>query len=331
MLLIAKPAENALMKIRTLVFAVSLISSVSGFAGPGIKGLDAPGPAAEWAAKLMLFGQFAGDWECDVVLLNTDGSKTKGSCEWHFSWILEGKAIQDVWIAHYNDPKPGAPTDGYGTTLRWYDPKADAWHVIWVSARDNTTHAFAARKVENEIVLESQDRPSHPYRWIFSDITPASFRWRSEGSPDGGKTWIVGQEMSARRIQMPSPNRDPDRDRKTIEKLEREWLNGESDRPTLERILAGEFVHPVSAGIFLTKQQHIDWSVQHPRPAGRKAHFEKLEVRLYGDTAIVTGIVDDTDSSGKDSRRSIFTDVFVYRTGEWQAVSAEENAIVSRP
>ena len=36
-------------------------------------------------------------------------------------------------------------------------------------------------------------------RWIFSDITADSFRWRALGSPDGGKTWVVAQEMDARR------------------------------------------------------------------------------------------------------------------------------------
>lgn len=33
---------------------------------------------------MMLFGQFVGDWECDVVLIQREGSKVNGSCEWHF-------------------------------------------------------------------------------------------------------------------------------------------------------------------------------------------------------------------------------------------------------
>jgi hypothetical protein len=123
------------------------------------------------------------------------------------------------------------------------------------------------------------------------------------------------------------PAPDSEADRAAIEKLEHEWLDAESDRPTFERILASDFLHQVPAGVFLSNNQHIDWSVKHPRPANRKARFEKLEVRLYADTAIASGIVDDTNASGSDLRRSIFTDVFVRRNGQWQAVNAAENFV----
>jgi Domain of unknown function (DUF4440) len=83
-------------------------------------------------------------------------------------------------------------------------------------------------------------------------------------------------------------------------------------------------VHPVAAGVFLTRAQHIDWAVRHPRPAGRRVRFETLTVRLYGDTAIAQGIVLNTNAAGADARRTIFTDVFVRRGGRWQAVSACE-------
>lgn len=311
------------MSFRALV--LFLICCATAFGAPGIRGLDASGPAPDVAGKMMLFGQFAGDWDCEVDLRLPDGSMIHGKCEWHFGWALQGRAIQDVWIAHYDASKPGAPTEGYGTTIRWYDPKADLWHAIWISARDNTTHRFVARKTGDEIVLSSDDNPEHPYRWIFFEITPQSFRWRSEGSPDGGKTWMVGQEMRAKRQS--SAARNQESDRRAIEQMEQEWLNAESDRPKLERILADDFVHAVSAGVFLTKQQHIDWSVQHPRPADRKARFEKLDVRLYGDAAIATGIVEDTGNTGGNIERTVFTDVFAYRTGRWQAVSAEETAV----
>jgi hypothetical protein len=62
--------------------------------------------------------------------------------------------------------------------------------------------------------------------------------------------------------------------------------------------------------------------VKHPGPSDRKPRFEQLNIRLYGDVAIANGIVDD------DSYRTIFTDVFAHRNGRWQAVNAQENAIV---
>ena len=124
----------------------------------------------------------------------------------------------------------------------------------------------------------------------------------------------------------------PDEARKAIEALELEWLAHESDRATLERILASDFAHPVPPGVILNKQQSIDWAVNHPRPTNRTARFEQIRVRPYGTTAVVTGIVEERNpDGGSSSSRTIFTDVFVYREGRWQAVNAQENAIVRPP
>jgi ketosteroid isomerase-like protein len=111
-----------------------------------------------------------------------------------------------------------------------------------------------------------------------------------------------------------------------ISTLERQWLEHEHDRATLERMLADDFVHPVAAGVFLTRAAHIDWAVNHPPPAGERHRFGELHVRVYGDTAIATGIVITTDANERESR-TIFTDVFARRAGRWQAVNAQENPI----
>jgi ketosteroid isomerase-like protein len=121
--------------------------------------------------------------------------------------------------------------------------------------------------------------------------------------------------------------RNPENDRKAVETVEREWLAHESDRPWLERFLAADFAHPVPQGLVLTKQQQVDWAVSHPRPANRIARFEEVSIRVYGDTAIATGIVNAGGLGSGDSSRTIFTDVFVYRDGRWQAVNAQENVI----
>jgi hypothetical protein len=36
-------------------------------------------------------------------------------------------------------------------------------------------------------------------RWVFTDIQPDAFRWYSERSADGGKTWRLEVEFFARR------------------------------------------------------------------------------------------------------------------------------------
>ena len=108
--------------------------------------------------------------------------------------------------------------------------------------------------------------------------------------------------------------------------LEHRWLAAEHDSATLESILAPDFVHVVPTGDFLTKSQHIHYSVLYKPPAGGRYEFESLVVRVYGDVGIATGIVRATDAKGKVGRTA-FTDVFAKRGGEWRAVNAQENPI----
>jgi hypothetical protein len=118
-------------------------------------------------------------------------------------------------------------------------------------------------------------------------------------------------------------------DRQALVALEDEWLVAH-DAPTLDRILAADFVHPVPAGVFLTKAEHIDWVTKHLPPPDRKVRFDRMDVRLYGDVGIVNGTVVASDGAGKELERSVFTDVFAYREGRWQAVNAEENRVEGR-
>jgi Domain of unknown function (DUF4440) len=109
--------------------------------------------------------------------------------------------------------------------------------------------------------------------------------------------------------------------------LENEWLKNEHNAAELERILASDFMHPVVIGDVLTKAQHIQFSSKHVPPADLTNHFEGLQVRIYGDVGIVNGLVVTTNKDGNPVDKTVFTDVFVYRDGRWQAVNAQENAV----
>ena len=74
-----------------------------------------------------LYGWLIGSWEMDTVRHLDDGTIQKWTGECHFGWVLEGRAIQDVWIR----PKRPAPSTMYGTTLRIFDPGIGGWHIIW--------------------------------------------------------------------------------------------------------------------------------------------------------------------------------------------------------
>jgi len=167
------------------------------------EGLAAAGPNAEYADKLMLFGQFVGDWEVDFTVYRPDDSKQTVKAEWHFSWVLDGRAIQDVFIVPSREARETSSwtTQDYGTCLRFYDPSLDSWQVVWVSPRHGEILTFHAAQVGDEIMLEGKDVGGTPMRWIFSNITQDSFQWRRVFSTDYGATWQLHKEMKVRRSQ----------------------------------------------------------------------------------------------------------------------------------
>jgi hypothetical protein len=156
-----------------------------------IAALHSAGPAADHAGKMEFYGRLIGDWEMDAVVFAGDGSEHTGSGEIHFGWVLEGRAIQDVWIL------PGV---FYGTTLRVYDPGIDAWHILWSDPLKQYYSRQIGRARGNDIVQDGKLENGDAVRWSFSEITPNSFRWRGELSPDSGATWQLQAEFFARRV-----------------------------------------------------------------------------------------------------------------------------------
>ena len=66
--------------------------------------LQAPGASADRAGNMHLYGWLVGSWDLEVTRFLADGTRRRRSGEWHFGWVLEGRAIQDVWVV----PRRGA-------------------------------------------------------------------------------------------------------------------------------------------------------------------------------------------------------------------------------
>lgn len=167
-----------------------------------IEVLQSSAPQPELAEKLRLFGQFVGGWDVEVFNYKPDGTTQKIEAEWHFGWVLEGRAIQDVWIAPKRKLRSSVRenTSGdYGATLRFYDEKIDAWRSTWIGPIKGYVIPFIARKIGDEIVLEGKLENGTSMQWIFSEITENSFSWRSIESTDEWKTERKVQEMFCRR------------------------------------------------------------------------------------------------------------------------------------
>ncbi len=152
-------------------------------------------PAPELDGRLGLFGQFVGSWDLIVTDRQPDGTETSEEGEWHFGWVLGGRAVQDVWIVPGGrSSRPDRGSIEHGTGVRVYDPGGDRWIVSWSGPRKQRFHRFEARAEGDEIVLRSTD-PGPALRWTFFDIGPDRFRWRNEQSSDGGVAWTLVQWM----------------------------------------------------------------------------------------------------------------------------------------
>lgn len=168
-----------------------------------IDALHSDRPAHDRADRLGLYGFLVGRWEMDFVHHQDDGSRLTGTGEIHAGWVLEGRAIQDVWIiparpARRNDPPPGP--NFYGTTLRIYDPGIDAWHILWSDPVKQYYTRQIGRADGRDIVQLGKDDSGAAVRWRFIEIAPDSFHWLGERSPDGGARWQLQIEFFARRV-----------------------------------------------------------------------------------------------------------------------------------
>jgi len=168
--------------------------------------LHADGPAPDRAEALKLYGQFVGDWDADIVTHAPDGARHQGQGEIHFGWVLEGRAIQDIWmIPRRKDRRPDSPAmpvagNWYGTTIRVYDPARDTWRIYWIDPATNAYYQQIGRKQGADIVQEGTADTGALSRWSFTEIMPDSFHWKGEASFDKGASWRLLVEVFARRV-----------------------------------------------------------------------------------------------------------------------------------
>lgn len=129
------------------------------------------------------FGKLIGSWKIDYVD-NNNSFVIKG--EWHFSWVLEGMAIQDVIIL---------PDYEYGTSLRIYNHDTHAWDVAY--GYTGKIIRLEARKQDDMIVLTFINDKRR--KWVFTKIEDHSFHWQNVTVKENGE-WHINAEMNAERI-----------------------------------------------------------------------------------------------------------------------------------
>ncbi|MFQ8705018.1 MAG: hypothetical protein ACLR9T_03065 [Thomasclavelia sp.] len=129
------------------------------------------------------FGKLIGSWKINYID-NNNSCKIEG--EWHFSWVLEGMAIQDVIIL---------PNYEYGTSIRIYNPDTHAWDVAY--GYTGKIIRLEARKQDDMIVLTYIDDERR--KWVFTKIEDNRFHWQNITVKNNGE-WHINVDMYAERI-----------------------------------------------------------------------------------------------------------------------------------
>jgi ketosteroid isomerase-like protein len=120
--------------------------------------------------------------------------------------------------------------------------------------------------------------------------------------------------------QFPSPLVEQE-----LVKMENEWARAWQlpDPAALENIVADDFtlIGSSSKGEVVNKRQYIDSTLKLVRGDGYS--FERMNVRIYGDTAVINAQFQQRATfAGRDwSGEFLLTDVWVKRNGRWQVVA----------
>jgi hypothetical protein len=159
--------------------------------------LAANGRAPEIPEAADVYGWLIGSWDLDVHRYAGAEVALKG--EVHFGWVLEGRAVQDVWIMPRERGQLGKTNNMFGTTLRVWDASIAAWRIIWVNPVTMHREEQIGRWSGPDVMQIGARSDGTPTRWSYPEITADSFHWLGEALQTDGKTWRLEGEFRARR------------------------------------------------------------------------------------------------------------------------------------
>jgi ketosteroid isomerase-like protein len=110
----------------------------------------------------------------------------------------------------------------------------------------------------------------------------------------------------------------------TLQAMEHAWLNAEKhhDTAAFEKIVADDWIAIGPDGKSQTKAER---AAEIKAAHITSATMGDMRVRVFGDTAVVTGTDDEStmEDGKKSSDHYAWTDVFVKRNGKWLAVASQ--------
>jgi hypothetical protein len=160
--------------------------------------LRAPGPHPSLGDHASVLGRLVGTWDVEYMDISKDGTAIHRSGELLVGWVMDGRAIEDLWIVY---PSGAGKDREVYADVRYFDPRSGTWPAIFIDPQIASVATFTGGAVgDDRIVLDSQDLVAgQSRRWSFNDIRDGSLVFRDAASSDGGKTWRLKSEYHMKR------------------------------------------------------------------------------------------------------------------------------------
>jgi ketosteroid isomerase-like protein len=132
------------------------------------------------------------------------------------------------------------------------------------------------------------------------------------------------------RWQIVEADNSPFTDEQTLRQIEREWGEAKKNKDKIwfERTFADGYTAINSRGKSFNKTEDIADNLS-STDTMTSDELSDMRVRVYGDTAVVTGRLHlvGKDKNGGFDRNFVFTDTFVRRDGRWQVISSQSTLV----
>jgi hypothetical protein len=162
-----------------LILLTALVCSANTFAG------EAANVPEKKIPRNALFDQLIGTWDVRYEIFDKNGKVRRDRGQVSYSWILDGKALQEIW----SSASESTGSQAFGTTIDFYDLERQRWTAVWIYPAQGVMSIMTGGEVNGSIVLTGHNQSGALERWSTSVTSPDSIAVRADVSDDDGKTW----------------------------------------------------------------------------------------------------------------------------------------------
>ena len=136
--------------------------------------------------QLSYFAFLVGNWKCDVLVKQPDGTPVHLDADWRGHYILDGYAIADQFSMR--DPQGELITSGMN--FRSFNVREHAWNMKWFEGISSVWQDIGEVEIlDSSITYRIQVSASAIHRIKYYHISNTHFDWSADISKDNGKTW----------------------------------------------------------------------------------------------------------------------------------------------